>query len=395
MTEKHAAVPALRPGDVVAVALAPGPGWLDLVRAAREAEAALLPLDHRMPGPAMRALLSRARPAWLVTAEGWTRSEPGGPAAPEVALIVATSGSRARPRLVELPRTAVDAAVSASLATLEAGPADAWVSCLPLFHIGGLLVLLRCLASGARLEFRDAAELAPAGGFAFASVVPTQLVRALEAGTDLAGYRALLVGGAGMDPALRRRAGAAGARCVATYGLTQSCGGVVYDGLPLPGVSMRVSDSGEIELSGPTLMRGYRDPGGPAADPDDWRTADGWLRTGDAGWIDESGRLRVRGRIGDLIVTGGEKVWPADVEAALRSHPGVLDCAVHGRPDPEWGMRVVAQVVPADPGAPPTLEALREHVGGILGRHQAPRELVVTATLPRTALGKVRPERIT
>ena len=246
-------------------------------------------------------------------------------------MIVATSGSSGRPRLVELSRGAVSTAVSASLERLGAGPGDGWVSCLPLSHIGGLLVVLRGVLEGARVRFQRPGELAPPPGHRFVSVVPTQLVRALDDHLDLRGYRAMLVGGSGMEDALQERAVAAGAPCVVTYGLTQSCGGVIYDGLALPGVGVRVSDAGEVELGGPTLLSGYRDGAGPGL------TADGWLRTGDAGRLDETGRLHVRGRIDELIVTGGEKVWPAEVETALRSHPGVADCAVFGRPDPGLG----------------------------------------------------------
>jgi O-succinylbenzoic acid--CoA ligase len=152
----------------------------------------------------------------------------------------------------------------------------------------------------------------------------------------------------------------------------------------LPGVSVRIAEGGEIQLGGPTLLRGYRDGS------DAGLTKEGWLPTGDAGSLDGDGRLHVLGRLDDLIVSGGENVWPGDVEAALRSHPAVADCAVFGRPDPSWGQRVVAAVVPRDLGAAPTLEALRDHVGALLGRHQAPRELLVVETLPRTALGKLR-----
>jgi malonyl-CoA/methylmalonyl-CoA synthetase len=125
-------------------------------------------------------------------------------------------------------------------------------------------------------------------------------------------------------------------------------------------------------------------------------TDGGWLRPGDAGWIDADGRLRVAGRVDDLINTGGEKVWPAEVEAALHDHPGVADVAVVGRPDPEWGQRVVAYVVPADPAAPPSLEELRDHAAASLPRHKAPRELVLVPDgLPRTASGKVRRTALT
>jgi O-succinylbenzoic acid--CoA ligase len=374
-------------GDVVAVELAPGEAWRPIVEAVWSAEAALLPVDHRLPPPARRSLLARARPTLRVSAEGWTRLRDGRPADPSVALIVATSGSSSRSRLVELSRGAVTAAVAASLQGLGAGREEGWVSCLPLAHIGGLLVLLRGLLGGVPVDFRAADDLEPRGSDRFVSVVPTQVLRALDSGLDLAGYRALVVGGSGMDGELRERAEAAGARCVATYGLTQSCGGVVYDGLPLSGVAVRIAGSGEVQLRGPTLMRGYRD----ARDGEDRGiTPEGWLRTGDAGRIDEVGRLHVRGRIDDLIVSGGENIWPGDVEAALRAHPGVADCAVYGRADPAWGMRVVAAVVPRDPAQPPSIEALRDHVGGLIGRHRAPREVVVVESLPRTALGKLR-----
>jgi O-succinylbenzoic acid--CoA ligase len=405
----------LRRGDVVAVTLPPGEAWPEIMATVWEAEAALLPVDHRLPAPARRSLLERGQATVGVDAQGWRRTGGGRPADPQVALVIATSGSTRLPRLVELTRDAVTAAVQASQERLGAGPADGWVSCLPLAHVGGLLVLLRCLLGGGPLRFRPPDDLASEPGFPFVSVVPRQLVRALDAGTDLRGYRAMVVGGSGMGPEVRERAEAAGAPVVQTYGQTESCGGVVYDGIPLPGVLVRISAAGEIELGGPTLLRGYRDGDrGPEAAPagtSDERsgggtatgsrrggqltaeggrlTADGWLRTGDAGLIDSSGRLQVLGRLDALIVTGGEKVWPEEVERALRSHPAVADCSVFGRPDRDWGERVVAAVVARDPASPPSLEDLREQVGGVLGRHAAPRELVVVAALPRTALGKV------
>ena len=374
----------LRRGDVVAVALPPGEAWLSIAAATWAAEASLLPVDHRLAAPAAQSLLADGRPTVLVSPQGWRRVRSGRPADPGVALIVPTSGSSGRPRLVELTRAAVEAAVASSLRALTADAGDGWVRCLPFAHIGGLLVLLRGVLGGAPLLFRGPAELEPVAGFPFVSVVPTQLVRTLDAGVEFRGYRALLVGGGGMDAALRSRLAAAGAPCVVTYGLTQSCGGVVYDGTPLPGVSVRIDEGGEIQLGGPTLLRGYRD--GSAAG----LTADGWLPTGDAGRLDGDGRLHVHGRLDDLIVTGGENVWPGDVEVALRSHPAVADCAVFGRPDPSWGQRVVAAVVPRDRAVPPTLEELRDHVGALLGRHQAPRELLLVESLPRTALGKLQ-----
>ena len=374
----------LRRGDVVAVALPPGEAWVEIVAAAWASEAALLPIDHRLPEPALRDLLARGEPTAILSEEGLRRLPAGRPADPAVALVIPTSGSSGRPRLVELSRNALEVAVGSSLRALAAGGEEGWVSCLPLAHIGGLLVVLRALLGGAPLLFRTTGELDPPGGYPYISIVPTQLARALDAGVDLGGYRAMVVGGGGMEPGLTERASEAGAHLVITYGLTQSCGGVVYDGLPLPGVEVRVTEGGEVQLGGPTLLSGYRDGAGAGL------TADGWLPTGDAGWLDDGGRLHLHGRLDDLIVTGGENVWPGEVETVLRSHPAVADCAVFGRADRTWGRRVVAAVVPRDASSPPSLEALRDHVGAVLGRHRAPRELVIVGALPRTALGKLR-----
>jgi O-succinylbenzoic acid--CoA ligase len=163
--------------------------------------------------------------------------------------------------------------------------------------------------------------------------------------------------------------------------MTETGSGVVYDGLPLDGVELRVVD-GELQVRGPMLARCYRD-GSPTLD------GDGWLHTGDAGELVD-GRLRVAGRMGDVIVTGAEKVWPAPVEAVLRTVPGVADVAVGGRADPAWGQVVVAWVVPDDRAAPPALDALRDAVKAVLPPWAAPRRLVLVDALPRTALGKVR-----
>ncbi|HXF37826.1 MAG TPA: AMP-dependent synthetase, partial [Actinomycetota bacterium] len=177
-----------------------------------------------------------------------------------------------------------------------------------------------------------------------------------------------------------------GARVVATYGCTESCGGVVYDGRPLPGTEVRIGEGSEVLLRGPTLMRGYlRDPAGTAA-----ALRGGWLRTGDAGHLGADGLLVVRGRLDEAIGTGGERVWPQEVEAALADHPGVAEVVVAGRPDPTWGERVVAFVVPRDPSRPPSLQDLRDHAARRLARFKLPRELVLVGSVPRTASGKVR-----
>ena len=203
------------------------------------------------------------------------------------------------------------------------------------------------------------------------SLVPTALAR-----VDADRFHTVVLGGsappAGLAP-----------NVVTTYGLTETGSGVVYDGVALDGVEVAIDGDGQIRLRGPMLLRAYRD-GTTATD------AGGWLATGDAGRLTPDGRLSVDGRLSDLIVTGGDNVWPAAVEAILRQHRGVAQVAVAGRPDPEWGERVVAWVVPAAGGEPPTLDQLRELVKGQLAAYAAPRELVLAESLPTTSIGKIR-----
>jgi O-succinylbenzoic acid--CoA ligase len=380
----------LSPGDVVAVTLAPGPEWLDLVHEIWDAGAALLPVDPRLPPSGSRTMVRAARPTVMLDSDGWRRLADGAPESTDVALIVHTSGTGGVPKLVRFDHAAIEAAVNASALALEATLHDRWLCCLPLAHVGGLLVLLRGVLLGAPVSVHptfDPAAVAAEREPVFTSLVPTMLRRLLDAGVGLADYRAVLVGGAPLAPHLRSRAEDAGVRVVETYGLTESCGGVVYEGRPLPAIEVRLDGEGSIELRGPTLTLGYRFDEGATRRA---FTPDGWLRSGDAARFDADGRLRVIGRLDELINSGGEKVWPQEVERALEDHPKVAEVAVAGRPDPEWGERVVAFVIPRDPGDPPTLEELRAHAGACLPRHTLPRELVLSTGLPRTAAGKVR-----
>jgi o-succinylbenzoate---CoA ligase len=376
----------LAEGDLVAVALPPSVRWLGLLSGTWEAGAALLPIDHRLPAAERDALLERGRPTVVVDQSGPRRVE-GEPVEPDTVLVVPSSGTAEEARLAEFDRAAIEAAVEASAHALGASNVDRWLSCLPLAHVGGLLVLLRGALLGSAVSVHerfDPRSVVDEPGVAFTSVVPTMLERLVETGADLSSFRSILVGGAHLDAGLRSRAERSGAHVVETYGMTESCGGVVYDGVPLHGTEVRIGPKGEIRLRGPTLMRGYR------LDASEPLTGDGWLRTHDAGEIDPDGKLRILGRLDDLVITGGEKVWPERVEAALASHPGVREIAAAGRPDPEWGERVSVWVVPNDPAAPPTLEDLRSFATEALPRHAAPRELILVDRLPRTGSGKVR-----
>jgi O-succinylbenzoic acid--CoA ligase len=224
------------------------------------------------------------------------------------------------------------------------------------------------------------------------ALVPTQLRRLLAAGADLSRLQALLLGGAAPDTTLVAQARRAGAPVVTTYGLTETCGGCVYDGRPLDGVEVDVDDDGRIRIRGDVVMRRYRgDPQATAA-----ALRDGWLVTPDLGRWDQTGRLQVLGRADDVVISGGENVSAEAVRAALADVDGVAEAAVGGEPDPEWGQRVVAWVAPATSAgeAAPGDDALRAAVRHAVGAYAAPKAIRWVTALPRTALGKVDRTRL-
>ncbi|MCU1454330.1 MAG: menE [Acidimicrobiales bacterium] len=367
--------------DLVAIDLPGGPAFVAALQRIWDAGDAALPLDQRLPAPARRQLLISLAPAAVVDGDSSERRRlldvHPQPTETGDALVVPTSGTTGAPRGVVLTHDALLAHAEAVHARLAVDPArDRWLACLPLAHVGGLGVVTRALLTGTPLDVVagfDAATVAAAPrslGTTLVSLVPTALDR-----VDAAAFRWVVLGGSA-DPG--RRPG----NVVRTYGLTETGGGVVYEGTPLDGIEVRLVD-GEVQLRGLALLRAYRDGHDP-------RDAEGWLPTGDLGSWDEHGRLVVQGRRGDLIVSGGENVWPTPVEAVLATHPAVAEVSVAGRPDPEWGERVVAWVVPQDAAAPPTLAELRAHVRRSLPAFTAPRQLVLVDRLPRTALGKVR-----
>jgi O-succinylbenzoic acid--CoA ligase len=358
---------------LVALDLPNGTALRDALERAWDAGDAVLPLDQRLPAGARAALARDAGASAVVDAGGAERSLRDGRAVDAGdALVVATSGSTGASRLVVHTHATLAAAVAASHAVVPSGPTDHWYGCLPCSHVGGLNVLLRARAAGARLTLAAHAEPTEIDAAARAGATHVSLVPTLAGRVDLARWRAVLVGGAAAPAQYP-------SHVVRTYGLTESCGGVVYDGAALPGVEVRVAD-GEVLLRGPMVAPRLRD-GTPVA------RADGWLATGDLGeWHD--GHLRVLGRRDDLIVTGGNNVWPDAVERAIADHPAVAEVAVTGTPDPEWGAVVTAWVVPA--GAAPTLDELRAHAACTLPTYAVPRRLEVVAEIPRTALGKPR-----
>ncbi len=306
----------------------------------------------------------------------WLDADHPGPA------VVTTSGSSGKPKQVVLSRDAVLASAKASAARL--GGSGPWVLALPSSYVAGLNVVVRSLVAGHRpvlLGDRAPSEVVIADGFL--SLVPTQLHRWLDSADDavaLTRLAAVLVGGGPVDVSLKERARDAGIRLVATYGMAETCGGCVYDGLPLDGVGLALATDGRVRLSGPTLFERYLDDAAATAEV----LVDGWFHTSDAGRLDEDGRLQVLGRVDDMVVSGGVNVPAAAVAARLREHPQVRAAEVLGIADLEWGNRVVAVVV-----GDLDLDDARAWVGATHPRSWAPREVVVVPTLPMLANGKV------
>ena len=302
---------------------------------------------------------------------------PGEPAA----WVVETSGSTGRPKRVQLSRRAVLASVGATERRL--GGRGRWVLALPPSYVAGVQVVCRSLVAGHDPLVLDAAAPDwPREGRWFTSLVPTQLLRVLADPTQVAALRTahtVLLGGGPMDPVLRARASAEGVHVVATYGMAETAGGCVYDGLPLDGVALAIGDGGRVRIGGPTVFDGYEGDPGLTAEV----LVDGWFLTSDAGRLDEDGRLQVLGRLDDMVVSGGVNVPAPAVAARLREHPDVAACEVLGVPDEEWGTRVVAFVV-----GPVSVQEVRDFVAAAHPRSWAPRQVVALDALPLLANGK-------
>lgn len=311
----------------------------------------------------------------------------------DVAVVVSTSGTTGTPKGAMLTAAALTASAEATHRRLG-GPGQ-WLLALSAAHVAGLQVLVRSVLAGTTPVVIppsfDFAELvsgveSSTATRRYASLVAVQLEKALldvEATAALARLDAVLIGGGPMPAGLAEKASAAGISVVRTYGMSETSGGCVYDGVPLDGVGVRI-DEGRIVLGGPTLAKGYRNP----VEPDPFAER-GWFRTDDVGSVDDSGRLTVLGRVDDAISTGGLTVMPQLVEAALATHAAVAECAVFGVADDRLGQRVVAAVVPSSGHSAPTVAELRAHVAATLDATAAPREVHIVSELPRRGIGKV------
>ncbi|MBD2898974.1 putative 2-succinylbenzoate--CoA ligase [Actinomadura sp. RB99] len=370
-----------------AVVLPPGPRLFRALAAALDGGPAVCPLSPELPAPALEAMLEALAPDAVETEDGLAPYRAVGEHAPPAdgtAVLIATSGSTGAPKFVELTAAALRHSAAGTLARIEAAPGDRWLCCVPTSHISGVQVLVRSLLAGTDPIITprfDTAAVAAAGPVHI-SLVPTQLRRLLDAGTDLSRLGAIVLGGAAAAPGLLAEARERGGRVFTTYGMSETCGGCVYDGTPLDGMRAGLGADGRIRLAGPSLFSGYRlRPEQTAA------VRDGeWFVTQDLGALDEDGRLRVRGRVDDVINTGGEKVLAGEIATALSRHPKVRDVVVVGRPDPEWGERVTAVVVPAADA--PGLPELRAFVRETMPACAAPRELELVDAIPLLASGK-------
>jgi O-succinylbenzoic acid--CoA ligase len=380
-------------GDQVALQLPPGPPFLAALHAMLMLGAAVVPVDLRL-GPGEQA--ARTRGAKLTVTDPLHRTdEPDAqlatrldPTAP--ATIVHTSGTTAEPKEVALTIGNWTWNALGSALALGLDPDDRWLCALPLSHVGGLAILIRSAIYGTTvvLHERFDTELVLTAierdQVTLVSLVPTTLERLLDIGLKAPNpLRVALIGGGPLAPVLAAQAQEAGIPVAQTYGMTEACSQVATSlpgepetaGRPLVGQHVQIAPDGEILVAGPNVA-----PNTVAAD--------GWLHTGDCGVLDGHGRLTVTGRKADTIVSGGENVAPAEVEAALLEHPAIADAAVHGRPDPQWGEAVVATVVLHD-GSHAEAEELRAHVASQLARYKVPKEIAFAATLPRTPSGKL------
>ena len=371
-------------GDRVALALA-GQELVVALHGCLAIGAVAVPIDLRL-----REDEQQARTAGAVTVV----SEPldGAPAPlrqavalEEIATIMHTSGTAAAPRPVALSYDNwLWNAIGSALA-LGLDPQERWLCPMPLAHVGGLSVQLRSAIYATTVVLHDrfdteavlGALMDPARAVTLVSLVPTMLARLLDAGLrEPPTLRWALLGGGPIAPALLLAAGAAGVNVAPSYGMTEACSQIATNGLALLGTELRIADDGEILVRGPSVARGALGD-------------DGWLHTGDLGALDGRGRLTITGRKADRIVSGGENIAPAEVEAVLLEHPAVADAAVVGVPDPEWGEAVAAYVV-LRAGMASDGEALRAHCARKLAGFKVPKAIRLVSGLPRGETGKLR-----
>jgi O-succinylbenzoic acid--CoA ligase len=395
---RRLAAHGVRRGSVAALTMHARREQVVLIHALMKVGATLLPLSPRLTAAEREALIAAEEPIVdLDDAGELTQTEADMPLLGEhdmddVCARVLTSGSTGSPRPVGLTYGNFLWNAVGSAFNIGVQPDDRWLCCVPLSHIAGLGIVMRSVVYGTAAVVHDGFDVDRVAasleedGITLVSLVTTMLTRLLEAGADLSGPRAILVGGGPVPEEPLEEAIAKGATVVQTYGLTETCSQVTTlapadakrklgsAGRPLLTTHLRIRE-GEILIQGPTVAPGRAD-------------ADGWLHTGDLGRIDEEGFLYVEDRMDDLIVSGGENVAPAEVEKVLLRHPEVADAAVIGREDPEWQQAVTAVVV-LENGSRVTPDDLRRHCAESLAGFKVPKRVELASALPRTPSGKL------
>jgi o-succinylbenzoate---CoA ligase len=363
------------PGDRVRVSYPPGIAFAELLHAVPRLGAVFEPVE---PADPPEPSLDGPEADFAVPSD----LDPDA-----VHTVIHTSGTTGEPKPVELTFANHAASAAASADAVGLDPEDRWLCPLPLHHVGGLAVLIRCAIGRTTAVLHERFDAEPVkrvlegGQVTLASLVPTMLVRLREAGLRAApGLRAIALGGGPIPAGLLEWAAETGIPVTPVYGMTETSSQVVAGspGRPLRGVELDIGPDGEILVRGPMVARGQL-------------AADGWLHTGDLGRLDEQGRLHVEGRLKELIVTGGENVAPLEVEQALLAHPAVADAAVVGRPDPEWGEAITAFVVLREPAEP---DDLRAWCRDRLAPHKVPKQLTPVDSLPRSPGGKLLRSRL-
>ena len=343
------------------------------VRSAWDQGDAVLPIDQRLPERAKRDLVSLMRPSQIIGSDGNViQLSNGAPTDDGDALIISTSGSTGTPKGVIHTHQSIEALLSMSATRLNTDASTHWLLCLPVSHVAGFSILARAVKHGNPITIHpsfDASRINEAvrSGATHVSLVPTALTR-----IDASLFHKILLGGATAPAHLP-------ANVTTTYGMTETFGGVVYDGRPLDGVSIESIEQ-EIVLKSPSLFRSYRFSDAAVS-------ADGWFHTLDSGSVDD-GVVKIYGRTDDMINTGGENVWPADVERVIALLDGIDQVVVRGMPDATWGERVVAWITISD-GTIFSLEDIRDHVKKHLPAYCAPSEVQIIDEIPKTSLGKV------
>ncbi len=374
----------IKSGGRVALALTPGEDFVIALHGCSLVGAAAVPIDLRLTEDERAVRIAAADVVINEPLRGQRPNRPQALAGDPAVAIMHTSGTTAAPKPVVLSHRNFLASALGSAVALGLDPAERWLCPMPLAHVGGLSIPIRSsiYATTAVVQGRFELEavlaelMDPGRRTTLVSLVPTMLARLLDAGLERPPtLRWALLGGGPIAPALLARAAQAGVPVAPTYGMTEACSQIATFGWPLVGVQLRTVD-GEVHARGEIVAAGAL-------------SDDGWLHTGDLGSLDERGRLQIVGRMADTIVTGGENVAPIEIEDVLLAHPRVADAAVLGRPDPEWGEAVVAQVVLRDGNGRLPSEELRVWCAERMAPFKVPKAFEFVAGVPRGPTGKL------